>query len=74
MTGNDPEAALRAATARRKQALKKAEDARLAERAAIYAALESGMRQVDVVAITGYTREHVRRLDAAEKERLAEGD
>jgi hypothetical protein len=74
VTGNDAESALRAATARRKLALKKAEDARLAERAAIYAALEDGMRQVDVVAITGYTREHVRRLDAAERERRAEND
>lgn len=54
--------------------MKKAEEARLAERAAIYAALEDGMRQVDVVAVTGYTREHVRRLDAAERERLEASD
>src|SRR5690348_17102131 len=63
-----PEAQLKAATARRKRILKQAEAARLAERSAIMAALDSGIRQVDVVAVTGYTREHVRRLDAAERE------
>lgn len=57
-----PEAQLKAATARRKRAVRQADAARAAERTAILAALESGMRQVDVVAITGYTREHVRRL------------
>ena len=54
--------------------MKRAEEARLAERAAILAALESGIKQVDVVNITGYTREHVRRLAEAERERLAETD
>ncbi|MBW0088265.1 hypothetical protein I4I73_03420 [Pseudonocardia sp. KRD-184] len=63
-----PEAQLRAATGRRKRLVKQAEAARLAERAAILAALEDGMRQVDVVGITGYTREHVRRLADAERE------
>lgn len=70
VTGTGPDGRLRAATARRKQAVKKADDARLAERAAILAALESGLRQVDVVEITGYTREHVRRLAEAERTRL----
>ncbi len=63
-----PEAQLRTATSRRKRLVKQAEVARLAERAAILAALEDGLRQVEVVAITGYTREHVRRLADAERE------
>lgn len=57
-TRDTPEARLRLASARRKRL----EAARLQERAAIVAALEAGMRQVDVVAITGFTREHIRRL------------
>lgn len=63
-----PEAQLRAASGRRKRAMKQLENARLAERAAILAALEAGVRQVDVVEITGYTRNHVARL--ADEERV----
>lgn len=43
-------------------------EARAAERAAIVAALDAGLRQVDVVKITGWTRETVRRLADAERE------
>lgn len=63
-----PEAQLRSATSRRKRAERAVKEARLAERAAILAALEAGLRQVDVVSITGYTREHVRRLAEAERQ------
>lgn len=66
------EAQLRAAVARLKRITKQEETARLAVRAAIVAALDDGMRQVDVAAITGYTREHVRRLADAEREARAE--
>lgn len=65
--GNDTEAALRAATSRRKRAERTVDDARAGERAAIVAALDAGLRQVDIVNITGWTRETVRRL--AEKAR-----
>lgn len=42
--------------------------ARQDERAAIAAAIDSGeLRQVDVVSLTGYTREHVRRLVLTER-------
>lgn len=59
---DDPEKALRAATAKRQRAETAVVDARAAERAAIAAALDAGLRPVDVVKITGYTRETVRRL------------
>lgn len=36
---------------------------------AIVAADRSGVRQVDIVRVTGYTREHIRRIVAAAKER-----
>lgn len=48
--------------------MKQADNARLAERAAIVVALDAGVRQVDIVEITGYTREHVRRLAEAERQ------
>jgi hypothetical protein len=64
---NDPETALRAASTRRKRAERTVDEARAAERDAIVAALDSGLRQVDIVRITGWTRETVRRL--AEKAR-----
>lgn len=64
---NDPETALRAASARRKRAERTVTDARADERAAIVAALDAGLRQVDIVRITGWTRETVRRLADAER-------
>lgn len=60
----DPESDLRAATRRRIAALTKTEQARAAERAAIVAALDGGLMQREIVEITGYTREHVRRIVA----------
>jgi hypothetical protein len=65
VTGTGASAQLRAATARRKRSEGRLRDARSAESRAIRAALDSGIRQVEIVAITGYTREHVRRLAAA---------
>lgn len=59
-------AQLRAVAARRKRHQRQAEDLRVTERSLILDALLAGERQVDVVAITGYTREHVRRLSDAE--------
>lgn len=50
--------AVRAKTA----AEKRAEDARAALAIAMAAAIGEGMRQSEVVKLTGYTREHVRRL------------
>jgi hypothetical protein len=41
---------------------KRADDARAALAVAMAAAIEEGMRQSEVVKMTGYTREHVRRL------------
>jgi hypothetical protein len=61
----DPEKTLRAALTKRQRAERAVVDARTAERAAIVAALESGLRQADVVRITGYTRETIRRLAEA---------
>jgi hypothetical protein len=69
VTGTGPESELRAATTRRKRTEDRLRDARAAEARAILAALDAGMKQVDVVGITGYTREHVRRLaDSARKQ------
>jgi hypothetical protein len=64
---DNPLDALRAASARRRRAERTVDAARAAERDAIVAALDSGLRQVDIVKITGWTRETVRRL--AEKAR-----
>jgi hypothetical protein len=60
------EGQLKAASARRRRLARSLDEARTVERALIFDALESGGRQVDIVAITGYTREHVRRLTDAE--------
>ena len=51
----------------------KGESARRARlRAALYTAIESGIPQKDLVALTGYNREHVRRL--VEDERIERGE
>lgn len=60
------ETQLRAASTRRRRLMRQLDEARTTERALIFDALESGGRQVDIVSITGYTREHVRRLSDAE--------
>lgn len=49
------------------------EEARTEEREAIVAALDSGMKQVQVCALTGYTREHVRRIAIAVRDGRATG-
>jgi len=65
---NDPEKKLRAALAKRQRAEQAVIEARAAERAAIVTALdEDGLKQADVVRITGYTRETIRRLADAER-------
>ena len=58
------ERTLRTASARRKRLDAQLVAARTDERAAILAALDSGMRQVQVVSITGFTREYIRRIKA----------
>jgi hypothetical protein len=58
---------LKAASARRQRLTRQLEQARAAERALIFEVLEAKeLRQSAIVAITGYTREHVFRLDTAE--------
>jgi hypothetical protein len=53
---------LRAATAAYRRAERRAEDLRSKLAAAIVAADAAGVRQVDIVEITGYTRERVRQI------------
>jgi hypothetical protein len=55
---------LRTMSARRKRLDAQLATARTDERVAILAALDSGMRQVQVVSITGFTREYIRRIKA----------
>jgi ABC-type branched-subunit amino acid transport system substrate-binding protein len=55
-------AALRKAVRAKTAAEKRADDARAALAIAMAQAIEEGMRQSEVVELTGYTREHVRRL------------
>lgn len=55
-------AALRKAVRAKTAAEKRADDARAALAIAMASAIQAGVRQSDVVAVTGYTREHVRRL------------
>jgi hypothetical protein len=54
--------ALRKAVRAKNAAEKRADDARAALAIAMADAIRQGMRQGEVVALTGYTREHVRRL------------
>lgn len=56
------ETQLRAASARRRRLMRLLDDARTTERVLLFDALRSGGKQVEVVNITGFTREHVRRL------------
>jgi hypothetical protein len=55
-------AALRKAVRAKSAAEKRADDARAALAIAMAEAIRQGMKQSEVVAMTGYTREHVRRL------------
>lgn len=62
---------LAVSSAKRKQLVAEREEARTAEREAIVAVLGAGMKQVQVCSITGFTREHVRRLALPAKEQSA---
>lgn len=53
---------LKKAVRAKNAAEKRADEARAALAVAMAEAIEAGMRQSEVVAVTGYTREHVRRL------------
>lgn len=53
---------LRKAVRAKTAAEKRADDARAALAIAMASAMREGMRQSEVVKLTGYTREHVRRL------------
>lgn len=65
-------AALRKAARAKKTAEDRAEAARAALAVAMADAMRDGMKQSEVVAITGYNREHVRRLvSKVEDERAA---
>lgn len=55
-------AALRKAVRAKTAAEKRADDARAALAIAMTEAIRQGMKQSEVVELTGYTREHVRRL------------
>lgn len=55
-------AALRKAVRAKTAAEKRADDARAALAIAMADAIREGMKQGEVVDLTGYTREHVRRL------------
>ena len=65
-------AALRKAVRAKTTAEKRADDARAALAIAMADAIGEGMRQNDVVALTGYTREHVRRLVREVEEQRSE--
>lgn len=62
---------LRKAARAKTAAETRAEKARAALAIAMADAIEEGMRQSEVVAVTGYTREHVRRLVREVAERKA---
>lgn len=65
-------ATLRRAVRAKTTAEKRAEDARAALAVAMADAIRDGLKQSEVVAITGYNREHVRRLvSKVEDERAA---
>ncbi|MFF3511573.1 hypothetical protein [Streptomyces sp. NPDC002573] len=65
-------ATLRKAVRAKNAAEKRADDARAALALAMAEAIRGGMRQSEVVAMTGYTREHVRRLVREVEEQQAQ--
>lgn len=68
-------AALRKAVRTKTAAEKRADDARAALAIAMADAIRQGMKQGEVVDLTGYTREHVRRLvREVEEQRAADSD
>lgn len=66
-------AALRKAVRAKKTAEDRAEAARAALANVMADAIREGMKQSEVVAVTGYTREHVRRLVREVEEGRAKG-
>ena len=58
----EPSAVLKTAADRRQKAVAELETARDQLAAAIRADAKNGVRQVDIVKVTGYTREQVRRI------------
>lgn len=60
----EPSKKLITAARRRAQALDELESARAELAELIPAEVEAGVRQVDIVRVTGYTREQVRRIAA----------
>ncbi|MFI9598872.1 hypothetical protein ACIHCX_03155 [Streptomyces sp. NPDC052043] len=67
-------AALRKAVRAKTAAEKRADDARAALAVAMAEAMQQGMRQSEVVELTGYTREHVRRLVREVEEQRSSDD
>lgn len=65
---------VKAAVRRHKAAQKRLDDAHEGLRATLRVARDAGVRQVELVELTGYTREHVRRLllPDADPERAAQ--
>lgn len=59
---------VKAAVRRHKAAQKRLDEAHQHLRETLRTAADAGVRQVDLVALTGYTREHVRRLLLPDKE------
>lgn len=60
----DPLAALRAATRRYKSAQARAEWARVEQWRLVKEAADAGAKQADIVAVTGHSREHIRKIVA----------
>lgn len=58
---------LRVISARRKRRAEADADDLAAQRSAIVAALDAGVKQVRIVAITGFTREYIRRIALEER-------
>ena len=62
MDESDPSATVAAALAAYRNATRQSEDKRTGLYAAIAAAAAHGVRQNELVRITGYTREHIRQI------------
>ena len=62
MVTTDPAEPIRAAVAAHRRAARRAEQTRAALHAVIAEAASQGVRQTDLVKITGYTRERIRQI------------
>jgi hypothetical protein len=62
MTGTDPAEPIKAALAAHRRATKRADETLAALHAAIADAARQGVRQGELVKITGYTRERIRQI------------